>query len=623
MVSMWPCRNSQLSSRSWFSIVLLCVLSLLVYPIDASIFSVLVPQLEYDIVNIQSAGANIDDLPIVLAGTELSASAIEMTANIPKNGISAILYDMGYGCQSGVNPSNTTATPNLFGLPKIALIERGSPPDVAICSFRDKMLVALSDGAVAVIIYNGAGLGPIEGATASSGPADAAINIPGLVVGYDSGSTLKTMLSETNSTNITIPDTSNLVRVFVSSQQKMPVIWEFVLIVVVVLLGVSFSVSVVLHCRLYALRQRYRAEAIARGGDVLPNGTIRLRKTLEKTALDEFPVRVFGQSGTMTPVPSESGTEAGSSSFASTSMSTSTLADQTEEKEKEKVNKDSDSNGWTTVDLSAYPSDGQDGNDGVSNRSKILSRTNSASGESIRSATAIAAAEALDAQAVPTASPLPHELVNDTCAICIEDFVDGDQIRKLPCYHEFHCECIDPWLTRKSSTCPLCKYECIRPTPEQAREGGEASTPEQPRIAVPNDRLMEFIMGPEWVASRMQTQHNGTSWVDRMGHFFGRTWDRIRGRPPRPPLGPTVPLSPVSSTPLPMIPEMTETGEMPMHMITVNGVTAMSEVGVEVDGETQASQDAPSVVVPMPPLDDTPLPPLPSPVIDDSEERRA
>ncbi|RIB16617.1 hypothetical protein C2G38_1942997, partial [Gigaspora rosea] len=50
--------------------------------------------------------------------------------------------------------------------------------------------------------------------------------------------------------------------------------------------------------------------------------------------------------------------------------------------------------------------------------------------------------------------------LEETCAICLEDFEDGDKIRELPCHHCYHVECIDPWLTTKSSSCPLCKKDC-------------------------------------------------------------------------------------------------------------------------------------------------------------------
>jgi hypothetical protein len=32
------------------------------------------------------------------------------------------------------------------------------------------------------------------------------------------------------------------------------------------------------------------------------------------------------------------------------------------------------------------------------------------------------------------------------CAVCLEDFVDGDQLRVLGCRHRFHTTCVDRWL---------------------------------------------------------------------------------------------------------------------------------------------------------------------------------
>ena len=41
------------------------------------------------------------------------------------------------------------------------------------------------------------------------------------------------------------------------------------------------------------------------------------------------------------------------------------------------------------------------------------------------------------------------------CSICTEDFVQGEDIRVLPCRHKFHLPCIEPWLLNISGTCPL------------------------------------------------------------------------------------------------------------------------------------------------------------------------
>ncbi|KAK2993170.1 hypothetical protein RJ640_015357, partial [Escallonia rubra] len=43
-----------------------------------------------------------------------------------------------------------------------------------------------------------------------------------------------------------------------------------------------------------------------------------------------------------------------------------------------------------------------------------------------------------------------------TCSICLEQVNRGEIVRSLPCLHQFHANCIDPWL-RQQGTCPVCK----------------------------------------------------------------------------------------------------------------------------------------------------------------------
>jgi hypothetical protein len=55
-------------------------------------------------------------------------------------------------------------------------------------------------------------------------------------------------------------------------------------------------------------------------------------------------------------------------------------------------------------------------------------------------------------------SPEPALSVDDDnlgCSICTEDFEKGQDVRVLPCKHQFHPACIDPWLLNVSGTCPL------------------------------------------------------------------------------------------------------------------------------------------------------------------------
>ncbi|GAV71815.1 PA domain-containing protein/zf-RING_2 domain-containing protein [Cephalotus follicularis] len=47
----------------------------------------------------------------------------------------------------------------------------------------------------------------------------------------------------------------------------------------------------------------------------------------------------------------------------------------------------------------------------------------------------------------------------ETCAICLEDYKDGEIIKVLPCQHEFHSSCVDSWLTKWGTFCPVCKLD--------------------------------------------------------------------------------------------------------------------------------------------------------------------
>ena len=45
----------------------------------------------------------------------------------------------------------------------------------------------------------------------------------------------------------------------------------------------------------------------------------------------------------------------------------------------------------------------------------------------------------------------------ETCCICLDDFVEGEKLRILPCDHGYHAKCIDPWLVKNKRICPQCR----------------------------------------------------------------------------------------------------------------------------------------------------------------------
>ena len=53
------------------------------------------------------------------------------------------------------------------------------------------------------------------------------------------------------------------------------------------------------------------------------------------------------------------------------------------------------------------------------------------------------------------------------CALCLEEYAEGDLMRHLSCGHTFHQRCIDIWLLRQQRnqvrTCPLCKGDPLEP----------------------------------------------------------------------------------------------------------------------------------------------------------------
>ena len=66
---------------------------------------------------------------------------------------------------------------------------------------------------------------------------------------------------------------------------------------------------------------------------------------------------------------------------------------------------------------------------------------------------------------------MAHEI---DCSICLDEFAPGDRLRRLPCNHTFHGNCVARWLIERSAVCPLCKLDLYEEEDDSSSSSGSS-----------------------------------------------------------------------------------------------------------------------------------------------------
>ncbi|KAI8061387.1 hypothetical protein BDF21DRAFT_403177 [Thamnidium elegans] len=298
-------------------------------------------------------------------------------------------------------------------VPKIALIKKQGGP----CSLVEKIKNAQKESAIGVIIYDISEMTYADQDYKAGVPPDSEITIPVYYVDHKIGLALYYQLQKMAGVpvaTIATWDSSHLttrISVMVSlmpSDNTKATAWELTLLVMLILLGTSIVFSVAMHFYMWKRNKRLqitmeRSRTTAAAVASLPMG----KALLSIARLYQFPTRTID-----TTLNEEERKKV-----------ETVLSD---EKKKEALIKS------TALKPTVEP-----------RKSKFKFGKKTKRPDSIASI------------AIKIDTP-----VNNMCVICLEAFKIGDEVRELPCHHEYHTICIDPWLTSKSCECPLCKFDC-------------------------------------------------------------------------------------------------------------------------------------------------------------------
>ncbi|KAJ1648082.1 hypothetical protein LPJ64_000618 [Coemansia asiatica] len=355
---------------------------------------------------IDSSSGRVSHLPVSPAG--------------PSDGTRGLVYYLPdpIDCQPIERSEDYMATSYI----RIALIS-----DEGECPIEAKIKQAQFDGAVGAFVYNST-MGTINASSFLSAKLNKdKPKIPIMVVDRDYGETLKLEVTSLQEEAMFIEGPRNRA-IFASMYPEVDIerlsAWEIALIVLVVVLALCFCTSLSFHV---SPGRRRRSQAAGRNANLA--GFTKQVQTLPPCALDRLPLRIVTEDDVKTlsecTTPLDSILNAGSRARSiEEDCSIGSKADDDQicqKQEKPCCNKDTATE--ATFDSSNLEPKLNGCSINASNNDNVL-----------RGCIA-------------------------TCIVCIDDFVVGSKMRILPCGHNYHIECIDPWLTSKSSLCPLCKYD--------------------------------------------------------------------------------------------------------------------------------------------------------------------
>jgi hypothetical protein len=107
-----------------------------------------------------------------------------------------------------------------------------------------------------------------------------------------------------------------------------------------------------------------------------------------------------------------------------------------------------------------------------------------------------------------------------TCAICLEAFQDGDELRNLSCSHCFHRKCVDIWLlgtfsdeSMVTANCPTCRRTAVQNTEENNEEDDDDNDDDAYHIGSNTSNTDEIFEDTEEIDSELCSTDNNLSMI--------------------------------------------------------------------------------------------------------------